>query len=186
MSPEVAIEACRTSTPACNQLPGAVSCQSLRLAVPNQNGIKAKRAICRSAGRRTAGGSLRLRCRQRHRSRWRGLAADPAPRGPPRAGTSPAVSWAVRPGPGPAVGLVCDRLARRRRGLVHRGSRTGSNQTRLRLVAGYGPDRAVLVVSLLHLAGPAVRADADRGAGRRPDYLSAGTGTAAHGPGHTD
>ena len=85
------------------------------------------------------------------------------PAGRPQAGTPPAVSRAIRPGPAPAGLLVCDRPAPRRSGLVHRGSGAGRNEADLRLVAGRAADRAVLVVSLLHLAGPAGRVDAARG-----------------------
>ena len=102
------------------------------------------------------------------------------------AGTPFAGSRAIRPGPALAGRLVCDRAAPRRRGLVHRGSRAGRDEGDLRLVAGRAADCAVLVVGLLRLAGPAVRVDADRSAGRRRGCLGAGAGAAAPGPGRAD
>ena len=87
----------------------------------------------------------------------RSLLTPPPPPLPPQAGTPQADSRAIRPGPAPAGQLVCDRPAPRRRGLVHRGSRAGRNEADLRLVAERAADCAVLVVSLLQLADPAVR-----------------------------
>src|SRR5215469_17239096 len=109
--------------------------------------------------------------------------ADPALRGPSRAGTPPARSRAIRPGLALAGRLVRDRPAPRRRGLVHGGSRAGRHEAGLRLVASGDADRAVPVGSLLWLAGPAVRADDDPGAGRRLGHRGPGAGAAAPGPG---
>ena len=115
-----------------------------------------------------------------------GRGADQACRGPPPADPPPAVSWAIRPGAALAGRPVCDRPAGRRRGVVLGGGRAGRDQGDLGLVAEPAADRAVPVVSLLRLAGPAVRADAGRGAGRRRGYRGPGPGAAAPGPGRPD
>ena len=47
-------------------------------------------------------------------------------------------------------------------------------------------DRPVRMVSVVHVAGPAVRADAGRGPGRRGRHLVAGADAAAPGPGRAD
>ena len=112
--------------------------------------------------------------------------ADEASCEPPQAGSPPAVNRAIRPGPAPAGRVVCDRPAPWRRGLVHRGSRTGGQEADLRLVARRAADCAVLVVSLLRLADPAVRLDDERGPGGRRGHLGAGAGAAAPGPGGAD